>query len=143
MVKRPVHFIVPTHLVDLGMEIVVELAHVGALVQQILSFQLVVVNTDMLPVGPFTRRRIISCMAASLAIGPTAMLWSSHSSLRITLLLTLHLNLLLLLIVLAHEAHLGTIIAIVAREVLFDLNILCISRGTATVVAVATIFASF
>lgn len=55
------------------------------------------------------------------------MLLARHISLLVPLLLVLHLELLLLLIVLAHEAHLDAIVPVVTGEVLFHLYILTVS----------------
>ena len=38
MIELPVHFIIAAHLIDLSVQIVVELAHVDTLVQEVLSF---------------------------------------------------------------------------------------------------------
>ena len=54
----------------------------------------------------------MSCMAASLAVGSISMSLASHIPL-FSLLLILHLNLLLLLIVFAHNTHLNSIVPII------------------------------
>lgn len=68
MIELPVHLVVAAHLIDLGVQVIVELAHVDALVQEVLSFQLVVIDADGLAVGSLTRGRVMPGVASSLTI---------------------------------------------------------------------------
>lgn len=38
MIELSIHFVIASHLIDLSVQIIIELAHVDALVQEVLSF---------------------------------------------------------------------------------------------------------
>ena len=86
-----------------------------------LSFYLIVVDSNGLPVRALTWRRVMS----GVPILRSQDVWVHHVTL-VTLLLVLQLNLLLLLIVFAHNAHLirSSLVCTILRVVLLNVQIL-------------------